>query len=426
MKQAFFAAILLLAISTGAATTENNASCDIGTHPAATLLLPYFEVDVDSPQTAALTTLFTVINTSQSPQIARVTLWTDLGYPVTNFNLFLTGYDVQSINLRDVLFRGPVAAWADGSTPASAAGPRSLPNSSNPNFPASAGPDCANHPQSVPDATLNDIRNAFTIGAISGCGKGIGLVHKNAVGYATIDVVRTCGLSFPTDASYWNEILYDNVLTGDYEIINPHPATGNYASGNPLVHIRAVSNMPYTFYDRYTPRFNPGIDRRQPLPSAFAARFVQGGTGAFNTNLLIWREGITGAAPACSDYPKNYGSATVITDVIRFDEHENPTTIGRICTLSCAHFPPLPETSSTPTSSGILPPLSSSGDTGGWIYLNLDNSGSSAYSSDRASQNWVTVMLSAEGRFSTAFDAAPLGNGCSPPRLRDATIGPSP
>ena len=46
----------------GPATTNNDDSCDIGVAPAATLLLPYFEVDLDDP--AGETTLFTITNVS--------------------------------------------------------------------------------------------------------------------------------------------------------------------------------------------------------------------------------------------------------------------------------------------------------------------------------------------------------------------------
>ena len=77
--------------------------------PAATLLLPYFEVDFSSPLATARTTLFTIQNTTALPQIARVTLWTDWSYPMLTFNVFLTGYDVQAINLYDVFARGSVA-----------------------------------------------------------------------------------------------------------------------------------------------------------------------------------------------------------------------------------------------------------------------------------------------------------------------------
>src|SRR6266576_1753161 len=95
-------------IAVGPTTTNNDDSCDIGTAPAATLLLPYFEVDVN-PTVQGQTTLFTITNVTRFPQIAHVTLWTDWAFPVLTFNLFLTGYDVQAINLYDVIVRGVIA-----------------------------------------------------------------------------------------------------------------------------------------------------------------------------------------------------------------------------------------------------------------------------------------------------------------------------
>src|SRR5262245_24090407 len=108
---------------TGApATTNNDDSCDISVAPAATLLLPYFEVDLANA--AGETTLFTITNVSQLPQIAHVTIWTDFSFPVLDFNIFLTGYDVQSINLFDIISRGRIAE--PGTSSDSDTGRRSL------------------------------------------------------------------------------------------------------------------------------------------------------------------------------------------------------------------------------------------------------------------------------------------------------------
>ena len=70
-----FSAVLLasmLAMSAFATTTNNDDSCDIAVQPAATLLLPYFEVDLKNPAT---TTLFTVQNLSPLSRIANVMVW---------------------------------------------------------------------------------------------------------------------------------------------------------------------------------------------------------------------------------------------------------------------------------------------------------------------------------------------------------------
>jgi hypothetical protein len=277
-----------------------------------------------------------------------------------------------------------------------------------------------------------------------------------------VDVSANCSTTLPTDPTYYSgELLFNNVLIGDYQQINPNPTTGNYAGGNPLVHIRAIpeggaagvaavlTNLPYTFYDRYTvSQPNRTIDRRQPLPSTFAARFIQGGTGAFNTNYKIWREGVTGPNAACSAYVNNSGTLMRVLDLVRFDEHENPFTLAGGTIIS--PFPTtvivLPETSSTSTASSTFPTFASpAGDVAGWTYLNLSNGGSAGGSSTvaysvttagvsqtvpatvrdfrlgsgtstgvRQNQDWVIVSMFAEGRFSVDFDAAWLGNGCSP------------
>src|SRR5438045_9005116 len=88
--------------ASGPLTTYNDDSCDISVAPAATLLLPYFEVDTHSPLATARTTLFTIVNTSPLTQIAKITLWTDWAYPALTFNAWMTGYGVASMNLPDL------------------------------------------------------------------------------------------------------------------------------------------------------------------------------------------------------------------------------------------------------------------------------------------------------------------------------------
>src|SRR5438034_168794 len=114
------------------ATTNNVDSCDIGVTPAATLLLPYFEVDTAAAQGAGSTTLFTITNTSRFPKIAHVTLWTDWSYPVLDFNIFLTGYDVQGINLFDVIVRGVIAPPSGTSITTVPGSPTGVPTGANP------------------------------------------------------------------------------------------------------------------------------------------------------------------------------------------------------------------------------------------------------------------------------------------------------
>jgi hypothetical protein len=489
-----------LTFATGQPATTNNAdSCDIGVTPAATLLLPYFEVDTAAAQGAGATTLFTITNTSRYPQIAHVTVWTDWSYPVLDFNIFLTGYDVQGINLFDVIVRGvivPSVGSAPGTSittvPGTAqngfVGTGAVPfsNTSNPNFNLSSADvraNCANLPGNIQQDLALAIKNALTTGtgyvsSATSCGSGqIGFNHGTiAKGYVTVDVASYCSQQLPTDTNYYTglsaSILFDNTLIGDYQQIGPTPAGSGTAStfdaqGNPMVHIRAIpegglsgssggvpvaTNLPFTFYDRYTGTVTPTADRRQPLPSLFAARYIQGGAGGFATNYKIWREGVTNNSLACSSSQYSVNSALLVTSIIRFDEHENSfgTTLST-CVSPCV--PPtltLPESSSTNTSSSTFPQLTGT-DVGGWMFMNLSNqatSGTSApaavYTAQRVgfgstgpapplrgsrttSQNWVVVsMFGAVGanRLSVDFDAAWLGNGCSAGQPAGEQIAP--
>src|SRR5207302_1438357 len=147
-----------------------------------------------------------------------------------------------------------------------------------------------------------------------------------------VDVVNSCTKISPLDPAYYAKtLLYDNVLTGDFERIVPDKLIGNYAGGNPLVHIRAIpeggpagsaaTGLPYTFYDRMTPSGARHIDRRQPLPSTFAARFIEGGTAAFHTEYTMWREAATAAAAGCV----SANASVPYLSIVRYDEYENPT-----------------------------------------------------------------------------------------------------
>src|SRR5438128_7780629 len=279
-------------------STNNNDTCDIGNAPAATLLLPYFEVDFSGANTK--NTIFTIVNTSRFPQIAHVVLWTDWSFAALDFNIFLTGYDVQSISMNDIFRNGVIAPPLGTSVSGSANGPGTTttptlvtvqannvsngapgavpvsPNSTgNPNF-LTAGSNavataCLNLPGSIPSGLLADLRTVFTTGSAgtiigAGCGSiKLGGTHANAIGYATIDVAATCTVELPDPTYFSTFVLFDNVLTGDYEQIVPGGSGGltNASGGSPLVHIRAVpeggpagsvpgTNLPFTFYDRYT------------------------------------------------------------------------------------------------------------------------------------------------------------------------------
>lgn len=430
-------AFVLAVLPVSAAPTPNNDdSCDIAVLPAATLLLPYFEVDVTSPNGA--TTLFTITNTSPLEQIARVKLWTDYAFEVVEFNIYLTGYDVQSINLYDVIVRGVIAPENGTGTEISPVGDFSV---SNPKLRTTS---CARLPGVIPSAYRTRMINAFTTGQVPALGalpecKAIGGKHTNAVGYATVDVVRQCASNLGPEDYYGDVILFDNVLTGDYQHIDRER---RFSEGSPMVHIRAVPEggtaperlaapeeyavtFPRTFYSRFQPDGRKTFDARQPLPSLFAARWIHGSTsGQFRTTFTIWREGRTPLNAPCADYVKNVAG---VVETVTFDEEEN----GQAAAVDIVICTPLvienliPNTARLSVADPVFP-RPTTGAIAGWVYFNLDNCTRDEY----ASQNWVTTAMRAEGQFSVEMDATMLGNGCTPP-LGDseisagtATIGP--
>ena len=443
-KQAVALVVLLLSATPLFAGNHNDDSCDITVTPAATLLLPFFEVDIASPHGIGVTTLFTVINTSAVDQIAHITIWSDWAYPVLAFNIFLTGYDVQSIDLYDVLVRGVVApprgtsSFDKSISPQPATGAEgAIPGElSNANLASGIHGVCAALPPSLPAGLLASVQETLTVGFVPSCPRSqpVGGVHTSATGYLTIDVVSTCSSRYPDDPAYIaREILFDNVLTGDYQRIWGNFSSGNFVSGNPMVHLRAIpegghagsrpgTNLPYTFYDRYTKGLaSRTFDRRQPLPSVFAVRWFEGGTGGFNSHFTIWREGASTAQQACANAQSN--STLVIRRAIRFDERESSVT--HVCPNLCPGCcPPPPRTSASQratTMDTTLFPPNPFFEYSGWMYLDL-NHGAFA---GRPSQAWVTVTMDSTGRFSFELDAAALGNGCSPVAQTER-VGPLP
>src|SRR5204863_83199 len=182
--------------------------------------------------------------------------------------------DAQSINLNDLFARGRIEA---------------------------GGCAGAEPPRSISAAMLAELQLLFTTGkgtsAGATCTANVGATHAPAIGYATIDVVADCAAKNAGSPDYFTTtLLYDNVLTGDYQQLKTTPRP--FAFGGPLVHIRAIP---------------------------------EGG-------------------PAGAVVPPN---------------------------------------------SSFLPRPSTSGDTVGWLYLNLNNGGSSAYSVARTPEGVARVFAGA-------------------------------
>ena len=435
MNRIALIALLAWTSFANAATTRNDDSCDIAVLPAATLLLPYFEVDLEDPEEE--TTIFTITNVTGVDQVANAVLWTDRSYPVINFSLYLTGYDVQAIDLHDVIGRGIIASEYGPGTERNKRGKYS---GANPSTDVSY---CDWLPGALDNFYVERMQEAFTRGVSPDFGsqprcEGVGSRHDRAVGYVTIDVTNSCEPLMHHDRGYWtDQIAYDNVLIGDYQQVS---LARNEAQGGPMVHIRAVPEggtagtrrgrawdpgFGRTFYSRFQAESTPFLDARQPLPSLFAARWIDSDDPSdLQTTLKVWREGRNGIDAPCSAYAADDQRALI--DVVTFDENENATGLANGAAVA---RPKLPATSRTDVESELLYPQLTNGAKAGWMYLNLD----AARGDDAATQAWVITSMRAEGRYSIDIDAVALGNGCSAPartsevtRAGGATITPAP
>jgi hypothetical protein len=383
--------------------------------PAATLLLPYFEVDLDSAD--GVTTLMSINNASATAVLAHVVIWTDLSIHILDFNVYLTGYDVQSINLRDILVDGnlPITASA-GQDPTDTISPHG-PSSQDINFASCNGQLPYDNP--ALDATyLDHVQSALTgqASVVFFGGKCSGIDHGDRIarGYITVDAVNNCAQDFPQDIGYFGaggsgSATNQNVLWGDYFYVNPGQ---NFAQGETLVHIEADSTLGagnYTFYHRYVSAAN-GEDNREGLGNVFAVRYINGGVFSGGSSLLTWRDSKYAELPfSCAlPYPSHFPLGQ--EQVVVFDEEEN-YEVPEGCQISpcppTEGIIPFPwEAQRTEVGSSALPTTFSFG----WMFLNLNFINGGLPQFDPLMQNWVSVVMDADGRFSVGFDAIQLGN----------------
>jgi len=392
--------------------------------PAATLLLPYFELDLDNPN--GITTLFSINNASATAQLAHVTVWSTWSIPVLDFDVYLTGYDVQTFNIRDILVDGILPQTGSGTTtaandPGSPLGAYSFPDVIFPNCNTGTVP-----PQppvySIPaiSTTFRSHLQALLTGKqspVDNTCAGTNYGDNIARGYITVDDVNSCSLLFPSSTGYFISgglgiADNDNVLWGDYFYVNPGE---NFAQGETLVHLEAdatVFNTPgeYTFYGRYVA--GTAADNREPTATTFASRYITGGGFTGGTSLIVWRDSKFPPGASCTTGP-NYGELFE-QQIVVFDEFENPLTV----VTGGPSGEPTPGSQCTFCDETQRVDVGGDGITTnadfGWIYLNLNH----ATTLDAAlgpgyiniAQAWVTAIMDAEGRFSVGFDAIQLDN----------------
>ena len=259
-----------------------------------------------------------------------MTLWTDYSAPVLGFNILLSGYDVQTLNVRDILYFGQLpntgtAGYLVVSGSVREGGPVKPPL--HPPLPQSTStlaqrcdPTWPSYPDYpiLPQAVLDQIRTLLQLS------QTLTRTHNDCVSsasyqvwdwfesrttadptwmYVTADVVWTCGNLLPLGpdaALYWQDgplfnpgfsptgaqRMTDNVLIGEVMWVNN---AARFSESTPAVHLEAdrslgdnlvnssvlnpTTGLPQSFYHRYASEHGLS-DLREPLPTAWGFEYA--------------------------------------------------------------------------------------------------------------------------------------------------------
>ena len=279
--------VLTVAVLVALASTASAVTCTIDQKPAATLLVPYFQISLNPDGSVPAggsanyrDTLVTIGNASDVNTLAHVTIYNRRSVAVLDFMLALTQWDIQPMSMLDLLGNGNLSAL---NTPT--AGPdagtdvcqrtvglgasdfvrftKSSPASGFDN--SSATTQYSNLPVSFLQVLWDELDGTADCGTAVGSGSipqegGLGLLE----GYITIDMANYCSVSNPDDPGgvYWNADAagWENNLWGDYILVSG--GTGLPTYGNPIVAVEADPNtlngspiasvnVERTFYGRY-------------------------------------------------------------------------------------------------------------------------------------------------------------------------------
>ncbi|MEZ5313813.1 MAG: hypothetical protein R2862_09280 [Thermoanaerobaculia bacterium] len=409
--------------------------CTVEAAPAATLLLPYFQVDLDND--AGVNTIFSINNASASAALTHVVVWTNMSIEVLDFNVYLTGYDMQTINLGLALKDGLLPITGNGE-PESPVGPfsdddgNSYPACDELGFPydnSFGGDASCGELGCVRLADVQEIlRGNESTYIYPGDCAALPTDGNNgsaiADGYVTVDLVKDCTLQTPCGQGWSNPDQgpyfglgglgrYENILWGDYFYID---GQNNFAQGDNLVHVQAAADeneadllLGGSFYNRCDRYSTPYADYRESLASTFAAHYYRNAQFDGGTTLQIWRDSTYEGLPSLRSARRQ--QQRLVPDGpdpgrdLRFaGEHRDP-----------GHLPDLALSAgrsgrAVRAARGQHHRHGRPGDVpSGWIYMNLGHIDGPNH---EVRQNWVTQTHSAEGRFSVGYAAVAISDFC--------------
>ncbi len=414
MKKVFIACLAVAAVF-AIANTASAVTCTSDQHPAATLLVPYFQVSYDgsgnlvSTGAGARDTIVTIANASSAPMVAHVSVFDRNSSFLLDFNVALTGFDVQAMRVSDILAGNlPSAGTTVGGGVCQHEGGDVYPNGFlrvNPLAPATG----LDNSRAISDYPSPAFGPAFSTSLIQSLRNNcLGGTDDLAIGYITIDMANYCNLSNPSDPLYWqnnaagmeNNLWGEVIFTSGLGLPTYGMSTVNLEADSSFGLAAQANAVPVrTFYARYwnqgdnsgitgtttggptcancgsgspttdlnvTSPWNIGYgDMREPLGLRWGARWFDlvdttSGLSILTSNFQVWRGPYNGASCDVN------GPTVVLTF---FDEDENTITQGGCispCSTVVDNFPL--ETQQTNINAFGHPTAAA-----GWVSMNFVN-----------------------------------------------------
>lgn len=333
---------LVMALAGGAAYANYCARDYV---PANTLLVPFVRVAMQSgwtaPDPSGYTTLFAITNVSQEAQIVHISTYSILSEKFIDFDVILSGYDVITMNFRDII-AGHLDLLPNGGQPdftkaiqiKTTVGYSYTPFKFGPGYDGIISEDlgsgtslrsqdrnqitdiatlCAGrfpyayYPEILSTYAQTILRPPLAAWTHPGCDPNApradrlndwlkNLSDSEAWFYAYADVVTACNNEFPTNDTYWVTpgpyMANRNVLIGDVIYVNQ---TANASESIPAVSIEvALGNTGgVNFYDYSTttaagaPQI--GFSSLEPLATAFAFRYANDTVNNVSSKFVLWK-----------------------------------------------------------------------------------------------------------------------------------------
>jgi hypothetical protein len=384
---------LLLGLPTSSVSAS---TCEIEPRPAATLLLPYFEVDLADPN--GVDTHVSVHNaSSRSDLVAKVEIWSDFGVPVGGFNVYLPRNGAVALDLRQVLNCSLPSGAPPPTSPYAASCAGAIP------LPAAT---CAAFDWKK---SLTGLASTYLGGKCASAPLGDSIAR----GFVTIDTMNACTSQYQGQPGFFTpggggSASNANQLWGDFALVDPGDAI---AFADTLVHIEADAadartSLPGnpTFYGKFVGW--TAADNREPLPAAMRGRFVNSNLFDDGTDLLVWHDSKVvsggfncGATPAGFPFGQTSAMFFAMTGALSAD-------------LSAGQpFPRM--TQRVHVGSSALPVPTAQG----WVHLNFNYlqpaSAGSPPADPRLDQGWLVTSAARRGSFTAGAAGIQTSSGCA-------------